>query len=50
LVCHGYFEAEEQKTVWGIENVFTDSFKKLLPVSQFENTVKLRQIDSILPV
>ena len=43
-VHSGYFEAEEQKTVWGIENAFTDSFKKLLPVSQFENTAKLGKL------
>lgn len=43
-VHSGYFEAEEQKTVWGIENAFTDSFKKLLPVSQFQATAKLGKL------
>lgn len=38
-----YFHKDEP-TVWGMENSFTEAFKKLLPVSQYEQTARLGKL------
>lgn len=38
-----FFEKNDQ-TLWGMENAFTESFKRLTPVSQFEQTGKLGRL------
>jgi|GEM_PF-1590314 len=35
------YEAFESRSVWSLENAFTESFKELLPIKQYEVTAKL---------
>lgn len=41
---HTDYFGKDERTVWGIENSFTESFKKLLPVSQYEQTARLGKL------
>lgn len=47
---HTDYFGKDDPTVWGMENSFTESFKKLLPVSQYEQTAKLgKYLSAIIP-
>jgi hypothetical protein len=41
---HRDYFGKDERTVWGLENSFTESFKKLLPVSQYEQTARFGKL------
>jgi hypothetical protein len=41
---HSDYFGKNEHTVWGLENSFTESFKKLLPVSQYEQTARFGKL------
>lgn len=40
---------EKEPTIWNLENAFTEAFKRLQPLSQFEHTAKLGAYINSLP-
>lgn len=41
---HDDYFSKDERTIWGMENSFTESFKRLLPVSQYEQTARLGKL------
>jgi len=41
---HNDYFGKDERTVWGLENSFTESFKKLLPISQYEQTARFGKL------
>lgn len=41
---HDDYFGKDDRTVWGMENSFTEAFKKLLPVSQYEQTARFGRL------